>query len=159
MHSGEIIKLVASILVCLLAGIIGSFFTQPAIPGWYASLNKPSFNPPNWIFGPVWTFLYITMGIAAFLIWKTGLNNPLVKIALVIFIIQLILNSVWSIAFFGFKSPFAGLIIIIFLWIAIITTMFFFYKVSKPAMFLLIPYILWVSFAAVLNYSIYTLNR
>ena len=159
MQTANKIKLIVSIFICLLAGIIGSFATQSAIPTWYASLNKPSFNPPNWIFGPVWTTLYIMMGIAAFLIWRNGLNNKSVMIAISIFLIQLILNCIWSIAFFGFKSPFAGLVIIIFLWIAIVATMFAFYKISMPAMILLIPYIFWVSFAAVLNYAIYMLNR
>ncbi|MCX7919591.1 MAG: tryptophan-rich sensory protein [bacterium] len=153
------IKLFTCIVLCLLAGVIGSFFTQPAIPGWYATLNKPTFTPPNWVFQPVWTFLYITMGIAAFLIWKKGLNHKPVKIALSIFLIQLFLNSIWSIAFFGFQSPLAGLMIIVFLWIAILATMISFYKISKLAVVLLIPYIFWVSFAAVLNYYLYILNR
>jgi translocator protein len=154
----NIIKLIASIFICLLAGIIGSVFTYSAIPTWYATLTKPSFNPPNWIFGPVWTFLYITMGIAAFLIWQKGLNQKSAKIAISVFIVQLILNSIWSIAFFGFKSPFAGLVIIILLWITIIVTIIAFSKISTLATVLLIPYILWVSFAGVLNYSIYRLN-
>jgi benzodiazapine receptor len=154
----NIIKLGASIFICLLAGIIGSIFTQSAIPTWYAGLNKPSFNPPNWIFGPVWTFLYLTMGIATFIIWQKGLNHKSVKIALAIFICQLILNSIWSIAFFGFQSPVAGLVIIILLWIAILGTIIAFSKISNLAMGLLIPYILWVSFAVILNFSIYRLN-
>lgn len=155
----NIIKLIISIFICLSAGIIGSVFTYSSIPTWYANLNKPSFNPPNWIFGPVWTFLYITMGIAAYLIWQTGLDNKPVKIALAIFIIQLFFNSIWSIAFFGYKSPFAGLVIIILLWIAIVATITAFSKISIPAMVLLIPYLLWVSFAGILNYNIYILNR
>lgn len=155
----DILKLLASIITCQAAGIIGSFATTPSIPTWYATLNKPIFNPPNWIFGPVWVTLYFLMGISAFLIWRNGLNNKPIAIALSIFIIQLILNSLWSIAFFGFKSPVAGLVIIILLWIAIVITMVAFYQISKPAMILLIPYILWVSFAAVLNYNIFILNR
>lgn len=145
-------------MICLLAGIIGSVFTYSAIPTWYASLNKPAFNPPNWIFGPVWTFLYITMGIAVYLIWQKGLKHPPAKIAITFFIIQLILNCFWSIAFFGFKSPIAGLMVLILLWIAILATIITYYKISIWAAILLIPYIFWVSFAGILNYSIVKLN-
>ncbi|MFB3897407.1 MAG: TspO/MBR family protein [bacterium] len=158
MDNIKIIKLIISIVICLSAGIIGAFFTQPAIPTWYATLNRPAFSPPNWIFGPVWTFLYITMGIAAFLIWQKGLKYTPAKLAITVFIIQLILNSIWSIAFFGFKSPLAGLVVLILLWIAILATIITFYKISTWAAILLIPYILWVSFAGILNYAIIKLN-
>jgi translocator protein len=159
MTKNNIIKLFISIIICLLAGIIGSVFTYSAIPTWYASLNKPPFNPPNWIFGPVWTFLYITMGISVFLIWQKRLTHQSAKIALSVFIIQLSLNCIWSIAFFGFKSPVAGLVIIILLWISILVTILTFSRISTIASVLLIPYILWVSFAGILNYTIYILNR
>jgi benzodiazapine receptor len=155
----DIIRLAISIGVCLAAGFIGSIFTTASIPTWYTTLEKPSFNPPNWLFGPVWTILFILMGISAFLVWRVGLSEPNVRIALIIFIIQLIFNVFWSVAFFGLRSPIAGLIIIIILWIAILLTILSFAKVSISAGILLIPYILWVSFASILNATIYVLNR
>lgn len=154
----NLFKLVAAIGVSELAGIIGSVFTAPAIEGWYAGIIQPELNPPSWVFGPVWTTLFALMGIAAFLVWKKGLNHRGVKIALGAFIFQLVLNTLWSIIFFGFQSPGAAFIEIIFLWLAILATIIAFAKVSKPAAWLLLPYILWVSFAAYLNYSIYVLN-
>ena len=155
----DIIKLAISICVCLAAGFIGSIFTTASIPTWYTTLEKPSFNPPNWLFGPVWTILFILMGISAFLVWRVGLSEPDVRIALIIFIIQLILNAFWSVAFFGLRSPIAGLIVIIILWIAIFLTILSSAKVSIAAGILLIPYILWVSFASILNATIYVINR
>jgi len=159
LFSIETIKLAGSIVLCMLAGFIGSFATRPKIPGWYASLQKPSFNPPPWLFGPVWTLLYILMGIALFLIWRKGLAAGGVKIALLVFFLQLILNAFWSFAFFGAQSPLAGLVVIIALWAAIVATMVLFAPLSRVAAVLLVPYILWVSFAAILNASIYVLNR
>lgn len=154
----DILKLVASIILCQLAGLIGSIFTTPAIPTWYESLKKPFFNPPNWIFGPVWVSLYLLMGISLFLIWQRRENNPQAKKGLILFFIQLILNALWSGAFFGLKSPLSGLIMIVLLWIAIFFTIQHFLKVSKIAAYLLLPYILWVSFAALLNFSLWVLN-
>ena len=154
----EILKLAVSILICQLAGFIGSIFTRSSIPNWYASLAKPSFNPPNWLFAPVWTTLYTLMGIAAFLVWRRGIDNRPIRIALVIFIIHLIFNTLWSVAFFGFRSPLAGLIVISILWIAILLTILNLFRVSIAAGLLLIPYILWVSFAAVLNTFLLILN-
>jgi benzodiazapine receptor len=151
-------KLIASIIICQLAGVIGSLFTTPAIPSWYATLKKPSFTPPNWIFSPVWIALFVLMGIAAFLVWNKGLTDQKVKIALSIFGVQLILNVLWSVMFFGLRSPLVGLIEIAVLWVAILLTILYFFKVSNTAGILLIPYILWVSFAAVLNFSIWRLN-
>lgn len=154
----DTIKLVIAIVVSQLAGIIGSLFTTPAINGWYVTLVKPDINPPAWIFGPVWTTLFILMGISAFLIWRKGLDRRDVKIALGIFIVQLVLNTLWSILFFGFHSPGLALIEIAVLWVVILITIVMFSKISKPAAWLLLPYILWVSFASYLNYLIYTLN-
>ena len=154
----EIVKILISIIICQLAGYIGSLFTTPAIPTWYAALNKPSFTPPNAVFAPVWTTLFLLMGVALFLVWRKGLYRKNVRIALIIFSIQLILNVLWSIMFFGLKSPLAGFIEIIIIWIAIFFTILYFYKISKVSAILLIPYILWVSFAMVLNYSIWRLN-
>jgi len=115
MSAINLFKLILSILVCLSAGFIGSFFTTPAIPGWYSSLSKPSFNPPAWIFGPVWTALYILMGISFFNIWRKGIRDKTAVIAVIFFIIQLVLNALWSGMFFGLRSPLAGLITIILL--------------------------------------------
>ena len=151
-------KLILSIVISELAGIIGSIFTIPSIDGWYESLVNPPLNPPVWVFGPVWTTLFALMGIAAFLIWKKGLDRRDVKIALGIFLSQLVLNTLWSIIFFGLHSPGGALIEIVFLWFAILVTIITFAKISKPAAWLLMPYILWVSFALYLNYTILVLN-
>ena len=152
------IKLITTVVASELAGIIGSVFTFSAIPTWYAGLIKPSLNPPSWIFGPVWTTLYALMGIAAFLVWKKSLDHKDVRKALTIFLFQLVLNAVWSIIFFGLHSPLWALVDITLMWLAIVWTMVLFYKISKPAMWLLVPYILWVSFASYLNYSIWIIN-
>lgn len=154
----DIVKLVISIIVCQCAGLIGSIFTMPAITTWYATLQKPPFNPPNWLFAPAWATLYLLMGISAFIIWRRGLGNPQVKRALFLFVIQLVLNTLWSVAFFGLESPLYGVIVIAALWIAILFTILKFFKVSSVAAVLLLPYILWVTFAAVLNVSIWVLN-
>lgn len=151
-------KLIIAIIVSELAGIIGSVFTTPSITNWYAGIVKPPLNPPAWVFGPVWTTLFALMGIAAFLIWKKGLDHRDAKIALGIFLGQLMLNTLWSIIFFGLHSLSGALIEIIFLWFAILVTIIMFAKISKPAAWLLIPYILWVSFALYLNYMIWALN-
>lgn len=143
--------LIFSIGLCLGVGIIGSFFTVSAIPSWYATLNKPIFSPPNWVFGPVWTVLYVFMGISLYLVWQKK-NVPS------IFWIQLILNAAWSIIFFGWHNPLLALVDIVVLWIAIILTIKAFYKINKLAANLLIPYLLWVSFAIILNLFIVLLN-
>ncbi len=154
----KFIKLVLSLIICLSAGFIGSIFTRQSVSTWYPTINKPSFNPPNWIFSPVWTTLFILMGIALFLVWQKGLSEKTNRFAFIIFIIQLIFNMVWSLAFFGLKSPFLGFLVIIVLLLLILLTIMKFFKVSKVAGWLLIPYILWVSFATVLNFSIWILN-
>lgn len=152
------LKLILSIVICQAAGLIGTIFTMDSIPTWYASLNKPSFNPPNWLFGPVWTLLYLMMGISLFIVWKEDLKNKVVKSAFIIFMIQLFLNTIWSIVFFGMHSTAGGLIIIALLWIMILITILKFMKISRVAGILLIPYLLWVSFATLLNFSIFKLN-
>jgi len=154
----EFLKLVVSILICQFAGFIGSFFTTPSIPTWYATLNKPFFTPPSWLFAPVWVTLYTLMGISAFLVWRKGLSDQHVRTASIVFAVQLILNVLWSGVFFGFRSILAGLIVIVILWIAILLTILNFYKISTTAGLLLIPYILWVSIAAALNFSVLILN-
>jgi len=156
-NSRDIPKLTASIFICLLAGVVGSIFTASAIPTWYAALVKPFFAPPNWVFGPVWTTLYVLMGISLFLIWRKGINKK-TKAAINIFGIQLALNVLWSLAFFGMKSPIAGFAVIIALWAAIATTIMKFMKIEKNAGLILIPYIAWVSVATLLNLSIVLLN-
>lgn len=158
MKINNFFKLIIVVGISELAGIIGSFFTISAIPTWYTGLVKPALNPPSWIFGPVWIILYALMGIAAFLIWKNGLERKDVRMALGVFGIQLFLNAIWSIIFFGLKNTGLALIDIILLWLAIVWTMVVFYKISKPATYLLVPYLLWVSFASYLNYSILILN-
>ena len=152
------LKLILSIIICQAAGLIGTIFTMDSIPTWYATLNKPSFNPPNWLFGPVWTVLYLMMGISLFIVWKEDLKNKIVKSAFIIFMIQLFLNTIWSVVFFGMQSISGGLIIIVLLWIMILFTIIKFMKISRVAGILLIPYLLWVSFATFLNYSIFQLN-
>ena len=153
------LRLIISILICNSAGFIGSFFTASAIPVWYASLVKPAFNPPGWVFGPVWTALYIMMGVSMYIVWQKGLKKRENKTAMAVFGVQLVLNASWSIIFFGMGAPLAAFIEIIFLWIAILATIILFYRLSKKASYLLVPYILWVSFAAVLNFAIFYLNR
>lgn len=159
MNLKKIINLVVSVAVCLLAGTIGSVATMPSIGAWYALLNKPALNPPNWIFGPVWTTLYIMMGIAAFLIWDKGLKKKGVINALYIFAAQLLLNTIWSVLFFGMHAPLYAFIEIVLLWAAILASIIAFYRISKAAGYLLVPYILWVSFASYLNLMIWLLNR
>jgi len=154
------LALIAAVLICLAAGGIGSIFTaQSTITGWYANLQKPSFTPPNWLFGPVWTALYILMGIAVFLVWQKDLQNPAVKTALLFFAVQLILNTAWSWLFFGLNYILLAFIELLILWLAILLTILKFYSLSATAFLLMLPYIIWVSFAAVLNGSIWLLNR
>jgi len=157
-RGSDLSKLLVSVLACQLAGVIGSVFTSPAIPGWYATLTKPGFTPPSWIFAPVWITLYLLMGISAFIVWRRGLALKEVRIGLGVFVAQLILNALWSVMFFGLRSPLAGFVVIVLLWLLILLTIALFRKVSMAAAVLLLPYILWVSYASVLNYSIWRLN-
>jgi len=154
----EVFKLLISLIACICAGLIGSIFTRDSIPNWYSLLQKPLFTPPNWLFAPIWFLLYVLMGVSAFLVWRKGSGNHQVRESLFIFLIQLVLNALWSFAFFGLKSPLSGLIVIIPLWTAILLTIVNFFRVSRLAAFLLLPYIVWVSFATALNFSIYLLN-
>lgn len=165
MRINNFFKLIISVAVCEFAGIIGSVFTIPSIQSWYIGLVKPALNPPAWIFGPVWTMLFAFMGIAAFLIWSSYAKASArqwkigIKIAIGIFGLQLLLNTLWSIIFFGLHNPAGAFIEIIFLWLAILATIIAFSKISKLAAWLLVPYILWVSFAVYLNYAIWIMNR
>jgi len=148
--------LILAVLLCQSIGIAGSVFTTPAIPTWYASLNKPSFTPPGSVIGAVWIILYFLMAIALYLVQVS--KNKQKGIATKVFGVQLFLNLLWSVLFFGLKSPIYGLIGIIILWFAVLLTIVKFYKISKTAAYLMIPYILWVSFASFLNYLIFILN-
>jgi len=166
------LKLIIAILIPQAIGLLGSLVTAPHINSWYAKLDKPSFNPPNWIFAPVWTTLFLLMGVSLSLVWtqsNKGIASPRknaglamtkeIKIAFYIFIIQLIFNVFWSILFFALHNPLLALIDIIILWILILLNLISFYKINKLAGWLLLPYLLWVSFAAVLNWQIATLNN
>ena len=138
-----------------LAGAIGSVFTFSAIPTWYATLAKPALSPPNWVFGPVWTTLYILMGVAAYLVWASRKKS---QKALQLFGLQLALNAVWSVIFFGMQNLALAFAEIVFLWFAIALTIREFYKIDRRAAYLMVPYLLWVTFAGFLNYSIWMLN-
>ncbi len=151
-------QLIIAIGACEFAGAVGSLFTFNAISGWYSTLQKPVLNPPSWIFAPVWTTLYALMGISAFLVYQKGWQRKEVKRALGIFGIQLFLNVIWSIIFFGLHLSGLALIDIVLLWIAILITIIAFTKISKPAAWLLLPYLVWVSFATYLNFAIFYLN-
>lgn len=145
-------KLIISLALPQIAGIIGSLFTSPAISTWYANLQRPSFSPPNWIFGPVWILLYFLMGLSVYLIWEKNQK------ATWLFWIHLIFNATWSIIFFGLQNPGLAFINIIIIWILIIALIIKFYKINKLSSYLLVPYLLWVSFASILNYFIWYLN-
>jgi translocator protein len=158
MKPDEIKKLIISCLAVLGAGFASSVFVTHT-SGWYEALKKPVFTPPGWVFGPVWTVLYLLMGTALFLVWRKGFSNAAGKTALAAFILQMIFNVIWTPIFFGFKQPLIALGVIFMLWLAVITTIQSFWKVSRTAGILLLPYIIWVSFAAILNGGIYMLNR
>jgi tryptophan-rich sensory protein len=155
----DIARLLASVFLCQAAGLIGSRWTVAAVPNWYLSLAKPSFAPPAWVFGPAWIALYLLMGVALFLVWRHGLGDPRVRIAVIVFLAQLAVNASWSYFFFGLRSPLAGLVVIAILWGAIVATMVLFGRIDRTATLLLAPYLAWVSFATVLNAAILRLNR
>ena len=150
-------KLIGCILLCLLAGALGSAFTETSEGSWYTELTKPSFNPPNWVFAPVWTTLYILMGISLYLLWEE-ISSKWAVHAIAFFLLQLFLNFLWSFLFFGLHSPLYAFVEIVFLWLAILATIILAYRVTPKSAYLLVPYLLWVSFAAFLNYSILVLN-
>lgn len=165
MKAKDWIALAGFVALSLSAGAVGSLFTASSVGGWYALLVRPAIAPPNWVFGPVWTTLYLLMGLAAFLVWRT---HPMAlqkggmltrrRIALGAFVVQLALNAGWSVVFFGLYDPGAALTEIAGLWLAILATMLAFATISRPAAWLLAPYLLWVSFAAYLNLAIWLLN-
>ena len=156
MH-GKMGKLIFSLAICQLAGIIGGLFNAASNRTWYLNLNKPPFNPPNWVFGPVWVTLYLLMGFALFLVWISPPGNTK-QAAMILFFIQLVFNTAWTFFFFFLENPYLAFIDIILLLIFILLTFLIFYSVNRTAGYLLLPYLLWVGFAAVLNYSIWSLN-
>jgi len=156
----KITRIAVAVIVCLTVGYSSSTVTKSGVETWYPTIIKPVFNPPNWVFMPVWTLLFVLMGIAAGLIWdKIKEQNVEVKKALGFFLIQLALNAIWSYLFFGLKNPMLALIEIALLWLMIYETYLKFIKINKTAGYLLIPYMAWVGFAAILNASIWLLNR
>lgn len=154
MKKADILRLAASIGICQLAGVIGGLFTASSVSTWYLTLNKPWFNPPAWLFGPVWIALYALMGVALYLAREKGPERK----ALILFFIQLALNILWSALFFGLQKPWFAFIEIIVLWLAILATLLSFREISRTAAYLLIPYLAWVSFAAALNLALAMLN-
>ncbi len=153
------IRVILSILICEAAGALGTIFTASQIQSWYlGELVRPSFAPPNWLFGPVWTLLYALMGIALFLVWKMKKSRQRTH-AIQVFFLQLFLNAIWTPIFFGLHAVGAAFVVIVMMWAAIVATMIVFYREKKVAAYLLVPYLLWVSFASVLNGAIWVLNR
>ncbi len=150
-------KIIVSVLVCLGLGIASGFSTADSISGWYQTIQKPSWNPPNWIFGPVWSILYIMMGVAVALVWHS--DHELKKLAVGLFVVQFVLNLLWSYLFFGRHNITLALVEILAMWVMIVTTTIVFYRINHTAAYLMIPYLLWVSFACFLNYSIRALNH
>ena len=151
------LQILVAVIICQAAGLIGAFFTMPAIDTWYDTLIKPEFNPPSWVFGPVWTMLYTFMGIAVYLIWKSE-KSKLRTVALTLFATQLALNSLWSILFFGMQNPGLAFGEILILWAAIVATIVSFVRIDRGATYLMIPYLLWTSFAVILNGALFALN-
>lgn len=155
----KFIKIALAVLICVSLGYLSGTVTRESVTTWFLTLEKPFFNPPNWVFAPVWTLLYIMMGFAAGLVWTSNADEKLVKKGLGFFAIQFALNMAWSYIFFGLRNPFLAFIEIILLWLMIWETFVVFRKINKTAAYLLIPYIAWVSFATILNASIWWLNR
>jgi translocator protein len=153
----QLLGLLVLLVVCFAAAGIGGAATSPNIATWYATLSKPSWNPPNWIFGPVWTALYISMAVAAWLVWRQG-GLEQAKVPLLLFAVQLVLNAAWSWFFFGFHAPGAAFIDIVALLAAIVATTTAFWGRSLAAGILMTPYLAWVAFATVLNFAIWRLN-
>ena len=152
----KILKLLGCIVLAEVAGGIGAIFTTPAIGSWYATLTKPGFNPPNYLFAPVWTALFALMGVGLYLVWQAKSKEK--KSAYIIFFIQLVLNILWSVIFFGLKQTGLAFIEIVALWVVILVNIIYFWKINRWAGIVLVPYIMWVSFASVLNFALYSLN-
>jgi tryptophan-rich sensory protein len=148
------LALAGFIAVCLAVGALGGYATASPVTDWYPTLRKPSWNPPNWLFGPVWTTLYIMMAAAAWLVWRRGQSRA----AMILFFTQLALNLAWSFLFFGVRSPWLGLVGVVILWLALLATVIVFFQRDRLAGWLMLPYLAWVSFAAFLNFTIWQLN-
>ena len=157
MKTVDVVKLIIAVVVPLAVGFGSSLSIGNSIETWYAALNKPWFTPPNALFGPIWTVLYILMGVALFLVWRSPRNRTR-DIGIALFVAQLVVNAIWTLAFFGEQNILYGLLTIVPLWILIAATIYQFYKVDKRASYLLVPYIVWVSIATALNASVYVLN-
>lgn len=152
-------KLIVSIVFSIIIGSIGGIFTAPEIQTWYAHLNKPSWNPPNGLFAPVWTSLYLMMGISFYLVWKTKFDSDKKAWAIIIFIVQFALNFLWSFIFFRQHQLGWAFVELVVMWLAIFCSIIAFSRINKTAAWLLVPYISWVSFAGILNYSVWMLNK
>lgn len=153
------LKLLISVTIPLAVGGISSIASARGVRDWYSTLATPPFNPPSWVFAPVWTALYVGMGVAAFLVWQKGWSDEAVRVALACFVVQLVLNGLWSVLFFGLQSPGWALVDVVLLWLSIALTVVLFWRVLPAAGVIMLPYLAWVSFAAVLNGSIWVLNR
>ena len=159
MNKARVVGLAVFVLLSLAAGALGALWTAPATQpgGWYSQIEKPSWTPPSWLFGPVWTALYVAMGVAAWLVWKNG-GWEANRGALTLFFVQLVLNAAWSGLFFGLESPGLAMAEIVLLWMFILATLLAFWRVSRPAGLLFVPYLLWVTFASALNFAVWRLN-
>ncbi|RRO25600.1 TspO/MBR family protein [Flavobacteriaceae bacterium 14752] len=158
MKTNTLLKIIICIVICLAVGFLASLATQTGVDNWYVTINKPSFTPPNAVFAPVWTVLYVLMGISSGIVWSRGLHHIWVKTALYHFVFQLLLNALWSLVFFNLEEPLWALFVIITLLILILLTIKWFKVVNNLAAYLLIPYAIWVAFALVLNFEIWRLN-
>lgn len=159
MNASALGRLVVCLLVPQLVGVTSGLLTAGAVRGWYVTLVRPSFTPPTWVFGPVWTLIYLIMGVAAFLVWQRGLATSLARLALGMFVAQLVLNWLWSLLFFGLRAPGVALLEIVLLWAAIAWCTVLFFRVRPVAGALLVPYLAWVTFATALNFEFWRLNR
>jgi tryptophan-rich sensory protein len=157
MKKNDVLSLCGALALTVCAGLIGTYFSAPAIPTWYAALAKSPLNPPGWVFGPVWGVLYLLMGVSLHLVWRNGLKREGVKAAVEFFFLQLFLNALWSIFFFGMQNVLLAYMENVLLWFAVLATISAFYRVSRPAAWLLVPYICWVSFAGYLNFEVWNL--
>ncbi len=157
-NSNSTAMLVLFVVACIAISGLGALFTAGSVQQWYPALQKPVWTPPSWLFGPVWTILYLMMAVAAWLVWRRR-KSVHVKGALGLFFIQLAINAAWSPLFFGLQNPLAGLLNIALLWAAILATLIAFRRISSTAAALLVPYWLWVSYASALNFAIWNLNR
>ncbi len=152
------VKLAAALCASYGAGLIGSIFTRQSVESWYQTLEKPMLTPPSWVFSPVWILLYTLMGISAYIVWRHTTVIPRVRLALTLFAVQLVLNALWSFIFFGLKAPYAAFFELLLLWLFMVATTYHFWRISIWSGILMVPYHLWVMFAAYLNYGIWLLN-